>query len=168
MGLDKYSDADEENRHTCGNKSRYKQFDRNEFEECLEKASVEFEEVDYDWTKELVYEAYSENKTFTIRVYSSLDKRSGKARDKGSDAIRLVLVHTETGRPLAKQKRTNRIQTYCKNLLKKIENVVGDKQHITLCGECSSPMVIRENSDSGDKFYGCTSYPDCRNTKPLD
>lgn len=146
----------------------YKKINKEEFEDCLNQTALDFQEVDYNWTGELVYEAYSKKQTFTIRVFSSLDKRTGKARKKGSDAIRVVLLHTESDRPVMGQKRVHRIQTFCKNLQNRISNIVGNKDNITYCPRCDSIMVVRESKKTGNKFYGCTSYPDCKGTRSIN
>ena len=36
-----------------------------------------------------------------------------------------------------------------------------------LCKECWKPMVIRENSETGEEFLGCSQYPMCKATSPL-
>ena len=35
-----------------------------------------------------------------------------------------------------------------------------------LCELCDSPMILRTAKTDGSKFYACTAYPKCRNTKP--
>jgi NAD(P)H dehydrogenase (quinone) len=35
-----------------------------------------------------------------------------------------------------------------------------------VCDKCGSPMVIRVGKNG--KFYGCSAFPQCRNTRPLD
>jgi hypothetical protein len=147
-------------------KRTYTEITKNEFEQTLSETSLQFTREDYSWAGEIIYEADSDNGMFTLRVYSSISKHTGKSRENGSDAIRTVVLHTQTGRPVLKEKRTNRIKTWKKNLKQKI-NTLSDKQSdIQICDECGSVMVIRENS-SGDEFYGCSSYPDCENTKSI-
>lgn len=103
-----------------------------------------------------------------MRIYSSVDKRDNKSREKDSDAIRLVVLEKDSERPVMKEKRTNRIKTWPKNLKKKIRNVSNRKDELNICDECGSIMVIRKNKKEGTKFLGCSSYPDCKNTKSLD
>lgn len=160
--------GDKDAGNSSRNKSTYKKINKEEFEECLDSTPLDFQEVNYNWTGELVYEAYSKNKTFTIRIFSSLSKTTGKARDKGSDAIRVQVLHTESDRPVMAQKRVNRIQTYCKNLRKRINNIVGNKDHLNYCPRCDSLLVLRKNKSDKSKFYGCLSYPDCRHTEPYN
>jgi len=148
-------------------KRTFSNITKQEFEQALSETKYNFKEVDYDWTGELVYEATSDNGAFTLRVYSSLDKRTGEARDKGSDAIRTVVLHTKSGNPVLSKKRTNRIQTWKKNLKKKINSIENQKSEVVMCSECGNPMVIRTSGD-GDKFYGCSAYPDCENTESID
>jgi DNA topoisomerase I len=37
-----------------------------------------------------------------------------------------------------------------------------------LCELCRSPMIIRTAKNTDNKFYGCSQYPRCRNTKPFE
>ena len=147
-------------------KRSYTTINKQEFKQALAETSLDFKEVNYDWSGELIYEAKSDDGVFTLRVYSSLDKRTGEAREKGADAIRTVVLHTESGRPVLKEKRTNRIQTWEKNLKKKISNMASRQSDIEICSQCGNPMVIRTNK-SGDKFYGCSQYPECTYTKSI-
>ena len=142
----------------------YTNITQEEFEKALAETEHKFELVDYDWTKELIYESPSHNGEFIVRVYSSLNRSDGQARDKGSDAIRTVVIHQDTGRPVLSSKRTNRIQTWKKNLKQKINNISEQQSEVEMCAECSNPMVIRTNSDE-EKFYGCSTWPECDNTK---
>lgn len=167
MSLESFTNGEEESEEDNTNKREFDRFTREEFEECLAETSLEFEEVQIEGTKELVYASPTPDEKFACMVWSSLDRRTGEARDKGSDAIRVVVKHIDSGQPVLKEKRTNRIQTWCKNLKKKIENVKSRQDEIEFCDECGSLMVIRENSDNGNKFYGCLSYPDCKYTKPV-
>ncbi len=41
------------------------------------------------------------------------------------------------------------------------------------CPECGDTlaagiMVIRENKKTGKKFYGCSNFPSCKCTEPID
>jgi len=146
----------------------FDRFTEEQFKSVLEETDYNFKKVDHNWTGEIVYETKSENGKFIMRIFSSLDKHTGKARDKGSDAIRTVVVDKETGRPVLGEKRTNRIKTWPKNLKQKIQNVSDRYGDIQMCNRCGSVMVIRENSENSDKFYGCSNYPDCKNTESID
>lgn len=149
------------------NKRKSQMFTKERFEEVLAETEYSWEIKDYDWTNEWVYEVGSGKGKFVMRVYSSVDKRSNESREKDSDAIRLVVLHEETNKPVLSEKRTNRIKTWPKNLKQKISNIEERRNDLEWCGECSSVMLIRENSQSGEEFYGCSSYPECTNTKPM-
>ena len=34
-----------------------------------------------------------------------------------------------------------------------------------LCPECGGSMALRTNRQSGNKFWGCTKYPNCKGTR---
>jgi hypothetical protein len=35
------------------------------------------------------------------------------------------------------------------------------------CPQCESELVLRQNRDTGEEFWGCKAFPRCRYTKPL-
>ncbi len=35
----------------------------------------------------------------------------------------------------------------------------------TLCPECNGPMVSRKNKTTGQSFWGCKYFPNCRGTR---
>jgi len=37
-----------------------------------------------------------------------------------------------------------------------------------VCPNCGGNIIIRRNSKTGDRFYGCSGFPKCRYTKSLD
>ncbi len=36
------------------------------------------------------------------------------------------------------------------------------------CPSCGGPMVSRQNSKTGQRFWGCTKYPRCKGTRDTD
>lgn len=38
----------------------------------------------------------------------------------------------------------------------------------TTCPDCGGPMRSRTNQKTGQKFWGCQRYPDCRGTRNTD
>lgn len=36
------------------------------------------------------------------------------------------------------------------------------------CPECGGPMKERTNRSTGEIFWGCLDFPDCRGTRPAD
>ena len=38
----------------------------------------------------------------------------------------------------------------------------------TTCPECGGPMVSRNNTQTGQRFWGCRAYPSCRGTRNTD
>lgn len=148
------------------NKDFYR-YTREEFEEALEETDYEWTRQNFDFAGEYAYEHESEDGNFLMRIWSSINVSNDKARKKGEDAIRLAVLWTETMEPVLTEKRTNRIGNWKQNLKDKIENIQERQEELQICSECSSVMVIRE-SDSGDKFYGCTGFPNCKNSESIN
>lgn len=115
--------------------------------------------------RELVYEAI-QTEVFSIRVYSSVIPRNG-ARDVGEDAIRFVRVFFDTTgkeRIVGTEKRVNRIKTWRKNLLARIEQMATEE--IIACPVCGNPM--KERRGPHGKFLGCVQYPKCTGTRKVE
>lgn len=149
---------------------KYAQPTRQEFEECLESTGYDWE-IDFKNTaKEYVYDCHEfmpDHDGIVLRIYSTVDVRTDRARSKGADAIRLVVFNKQAMRPMGGRKKTLRILTYCKNLTNKIESIFDEyDKYITRCSECGKWMVIRDGKYG--EFLGCSGYPDCRNTEQID
>lgn len=150
----------------------YVRITREEFEDFLsehygwENLSVSGEYAKFN--RELVYQIKGiGNEDLQLRVYSSVDKRTDKARDKGSDAIRTIIWSLELDRPIGGRTRTHRIHTWRKNLKKKIDSLLDEwEDNVHRCGECGNWMVKREGEYG--EFLGCSAYPDCDNTRHID
>ena len=156
---------------TTKNAKQYAEISKEEFEAVLNESQLDFKLQDYEWAREYIYEADLSGGAFIVRVYSSVDERNDNGRGRGSDAIRISILRPRDERPPApvgKKTRTNRIQTWRKNLSRKLKEVAGElPSHLKECDKCGSLMTIRERKDDGKEFYGCMSYPDCRNTESI-
>ena len=149
---------------------KYVQPSKDDFEQVLEYTP-------WDWSKaedvdagEIVYESSDflpEHSGRVVRVFSTIEKRGGKARSKGSDAIRTVIWDKDVHRPVGGQNKTLRIRTWRNNLLDKLHDLADEtSEYMAKCGQCGSLMVIRDGQYG--KFYGCREYPDCQNTRQLE
>ena len=47
---------------------------------------------------------------------------------------------------------------------KKTPTTSSDKK---ICSRCDNEMIVRKNRTTGEKFYGCSNYPRCKNTQIL-
>jgi len=59
-------------------------------------------------TKEYVFEIPASENTL-LRIFSSIDMRSNVSRDRGKDAIRLVLINKEFDVPVIRSQKTLRM-----------------------------------------------------------
>lgn len=150
------------------------QITQDEFETALGMTAGElvsglaFLRVPVKGTFENVYEA-NLSESYAIRIYSSIESRSANhvARDCGEDAIRICHVfYNDKGNPriVGTEKRINRIQTWKKNLLKRIQQMASED--VIACPVCGSPMKLR--SGSHGKFFGCTNFPQCKGTRNVE
>lgn len=178
MGLDSFggssNEEDASSNNRGGSGKEYYRFSRSEFEDFLDNSGYSWfvlsaeDDQNMTFSKEVVYYIpIWDHDELGIRIYSTIDKRSQMARDKGNDAIRCVIWSDEAERPIGGRKKTLRIQTWEKNLKKKIDSLKKEwKSYVTDCDECGSWMVEREGEYGA--FLGCIEYPDCENTKQID
>lgn len=128
-----------------------------------------FEVVDMEGVKEKVYRfVFTVNDVpVSIRVYSTIDERTGVSRGKGNDAIRVELYKhdPDLDEPVhvGHSKRVHRIQTWRKNLGKRLSNVT--EMFGPACPSCGDMMVLRDSSNG--KFWGCSNYhsDDCTGSR---
>lgn len=112
-------------------------------------------------SKEKVYDYQFDTKSgerLAIVVYSSIDERTGVSRDSGNDAIRVVLMWRDTEgfewKAIGSTKRVNRIDTWRKNLRKRLSNWTDMLEG--KCKACGAPLTIRRGQHG--KFLGCVRY----------
>lgn len=149
-----------------------------------------FEQIRLDGTYELVFQRQVESAAgkkfpYAVRVYSSVS--NGSTRAVGEDAIRVVLINTETDRPVKimgegrknrskKSKAGSRIYRTAPTGIpaeERIQELLGRLRdrcrdyfyHIVAnpCPKCGSALALR-GGKNGD-FYGCTNYPECTHTQ---
>lgn len=128
-------------------------------------------------TTEIVWQRQIESKSgdkfpYAVRVYSSV--AYGSTRGCGEDAIRVLIINLDTGRPIKltpqKGKAGKRIyrtksamsnlRTRCREFFAYVINPANQ------CPDCNSLMVSRKGKFG--EFLGCTNYPDCRGTRKIN
>lgn len=178
MGLHDLMDDDDENSESTASRSEkpqgtYVQPTKEDFDEFFDKLEWDFNILTQDEanTKELVYEStdiLGDNSSRTLRIFSTVDKTTGKAREKGADAIRCVIWDRHTNAPISGKKKTLRIQTWEKNLKKKIVDLFKNaEEYVRECPKCGSGFLVERTGKYGD-FLGCNRYPNCRYTQQPD
>lgn len=122
-----------------------------------------------DQYKELMYEKRWGEGKYILRVYSSIVQSQNASRDKGADAIRVVLfVAGDTNfYPVSDLARVYRTTNWMKNLaLRIIEGQeIGCYGRNWQCKNCGSPMLRRKGR--AGFFLGCTKFSStgCRYTE---
>tara|TARA_R100000008_G_C3559081_1_gene155004 strand:+ start:526 stop:1041 length:516 start_codon:yes stop_codon:yes gene_type:complete len=105
---------------------------------------------------------------YSIRIFSSVDRRTKKTREIGSDAIRVTLYDLKKDRPVKAERRVNRTVNAFSNMKERARELwkyVADGEHI--CPKCESLLVKRTAKRSKKDFMGCSSYPACTHTQNI-
>lgn len=120
--------------------------------------------------RELIFERRVESKSgkaypHTVLVYSSVVPGSG-SRGCGEDAIRIVLLNADTGKPVKQEgkKRIYRTKNALPNLKERCREIFKNIM-ANACPKCNHVMVVRKSKYS--EFLGCSNYPNCRETKQI-
>jgi hypothetical protein len=140
----------------------YVPLDVERLKQVVEK-EMAFREVSINGCGERVWERRIVTKSgqsfpYRIVIYSSIDKNSEHSREVGEDAIRLVIIDEETGRPVAKAIRTHRTKNAIENTRIKARDLFKTVITSKTCPKCSSIMVERTNKKDGGVFWGCSRY----------
>jgi hypothetical protein len=128
---------------------------RDEIHECL--TALGFVPLSLTGVVELVYGRIVRigEHRLSLRIYTAVDP-DGTSRAIGTDAIRLRLfMRLEDGIiPVGRPLKCLRVMSWRENLRKAIDRVA-DPEHFRQCPACGNPMVVRRNTTTGEKFWGC-------------
>lgn len=105
---------------------------KEQFEAALPEG---YQVVDVPRTWEVVYQIHTGWRKVDVRIYSTVDKRTGVTRDKGEDAIRIVYWDVPWDRPIGKGKKILRVEgatTIPERIKQRVEEFIRDvkKQNI--------------------------------------
>lgn len=147
--------------------SRYRPFDYATFAGWMQE--IGFTETALPGTWEYVWQrpvtCRLSNGRYAVRIYSSVSKLNGVSRESGGDAIRVILMDTTRDKPVLNY-QVNRTENAHSNAVKRAREAYGyvsqDANHHCTCGGL---MVVRKGANG--QFWGCSSYPDCKKTRPF-
>lgn len=137
--------------------STYTQIKLETMAEVLE--SMGFEYYGQAQGYEYVFQKYLDRggKRYTLRMYTSVDKRTDTTRECGEDAIRLVVMcdgnHFGEG-------RVNRTTNWIQNMKKRIATW---DTLFKVCPQCGN--ALKERKGKFGAFYGCVTFPKCGYTE---
>lgn len=123
-----------------------------------------FRRAEFPGTREIVFakRVDVDGLPLSLRVYTGIEP-NGASRTVGNDAIRVVLYwRNPLGeiKKVASSKRVHRVKGWMKNLDERLDSLKPGPK----C-ECGAPMVLRKGKNG--EFYGCASYPVCKQTKEV-
>ena len=123
--------------------------------------AVDLENVfEYVWERKIVTRKYPDR--FIVRIYSSISKNTNETRETGSDAIRVMLFDTVLDKPV-KDWTVYRTKNAKSNVIARARDAWGyviDSNHHCSCGS----LMVQRSSRHGN-FFGCTTYPTCKETR---
>jgi hypothetical protein len=133
----------------------YVDISREEFEQVMERyrAKTSIRSVE----GEIIYRIPLKN-DLSIWVYSTINPKSGMSRERGADAIRMVLMYKNT-KAVMKESKTLRTSNWAKNLEDKIKDLT-EKTTEYRC-PWGHPLIKRSGRGGKGSFYGCANFPDC-------
>lgn len=137
---------------------KYADISREEFEEVMNsyKAKTSIRSVE----GEIIYRIPLKN-DFSIWVYSTINPISGMSKERGEDAIRMVLMYKNT-KAVMKESKTLRTTNWKKNLESKIKDLT-ERATEYRC-PWGHGLVKRPGKGGKGSFYGCAMFPDCKYT----
>ncbi len=132
------------------------------------KEYVYFRNIVRDTPEETMAILGGKTPKYSIRIYSSIDIRTNESRDSGKDAIRVILYDNDREQGVGVSKRINRTENALGRMLKAGREVwkIGANP-ATKCPQCGFQLVERTNKFNGNKFMGCSGYPQCHHAKAL-
>lgn len=111
-------------------------------------------------SSEIVYTAPIQKSQAVVAVFSSITPY--KTRECGEDALRVVLVDSISQRMICGTKRVNRTTGWEIRLKERVIDLAKSvSKYQCNCGG----FFIEKKSGVGKKFFGCSCYPACKNTK---
>ena len=138
-------------------------FSKSQFEEALSSSNLTWEYYAFD-RGEHTYLIPLEGTRVAVLVRSSIET-TGLAASTGNDSIRLLLINTKTGQPLAKKVDawTQRTYGWQDRMLEKINTLYEKGLTMVNCPKCEIGVLSQREGKFGP-FYGCSNYPRCKYT----
>lgn len=140
------------------------------YEIALPKAHIPDQECEDPYRSEFV----------VLKIYTTIPYGSSEVRDSGEDAIRIIVGSISTGefkrvRDTIIVKRTasnevpDRVGAFLERFTLTLRDAYRFAAKVPLC-PCGHHMAKRESRKGNGEtkaFWGCTTYPACKNTKSI-
>lgn len=133
--------------------AEYIELSRQEFEEALSPRP--FRVVEDSKCREILYHLETERSEVGIRLFSSVDNRTGVTRGVGEDAVRVVLWNNPDDRPISKGKRIYRVtskESIRERINKAIELLVGQVKEVEIIDWRYVKAVLVNSSKNNNGF----------------
>lgn len=135
---------------------------------AAEMADMKFSKKGIDGVYETVFARDIPHTKFAVVIFSTYEDKI--FRTSGSDAIKVVLWNNAKGRPIASEKRVNRVGTPA-DILKRVRNKAREcwagAAKVEKCNCCDDGVMVLRKPKKGatwTAFKGCSNFPVCKKT----
>lgn len=94
---------------------------------------------------------WSEQTGYLLNVYEDDPQKAATLFKQLREEMGMAYINEEEEREMGKENK---------------EPVPVEDTSKPFCSKCQKEMELKTNSKTGNKFWGCPSYPKCRETKP--
>jgi hypothetical protein len=135
---------------------KFVEISQYEFEKALKKFKPQ--RIRPTGVFEAVYKIFLQN-GLSIWIYSTIRRDTGVSREKGSDAIRTVMMYRDN-RIIQTAPKTLRTSNWDEILIRKIEDMIDmSTDYLDPNGH---PLLKKKKKEGKGIFYGCALYPECK------
>jgi len=121
--------------------------------------------------KETVFARDIPSTDFAVVIFSTFE--NGVMRSVGSDAIKVVLWNNVSDRPVASERRVNRVGDELK-IIKRVRHNAREcwagAKDVEKCGKCDTGIMVVRKPKKGKTFRpfkGCSNFPVCKNSRSI-
>jgi len=122
---------------------------KQQFESAIAELGVPFKEIPVPMCNEFVFDVGTTNPKIFIRIYSTVDKKTGTTRTKGSDAIRVVFWDRVNDRPVGKAAKILRVEgktTITDRIKSRINDFMGSVGDVQIVDFGYVAAILEQNS----------------------
>lgn len=128
---------------------------KDAFEAILDSLGSRWEEKEEGGCQEYVYVVHTSVQHVGVRIYSTVDKKTGKTRDKGADAIRVIHWDIPNNKPIGKGKKILRVSgrtTIEDRIRQRINELVESAKDVKIVDWVYVRQVLETCADHGSRF----------------
>jgi ssDNA-binding Zn-finger/Zn-ribbon topoisomerase 1 len=106
-----------------------------------------------------------------LHIYTSVEPKVGRTREKGEDAIRFILFDRYSGKPVSSTQKVLRVEGVWNRMTQRVESLLEEALRMKIdnqfckCETYRAHTIKRTNTRNGSIFYGCSLFPACNQAR---